>query len=238
MGRPGTIGARLRPDQRCAVFFESARPEAYPPLADAVARELGCDLIVMIDESDAAALAACAAAGFAASRRESCYTIPTSPRVTGLDAAVLPPGLTVLPATAADEDRLRLLDDELRQDVPGSEGWHWDAEDFRRETFGLDFDPATYLVAMDKATGEYAGLARVWDNPAGPRLGLIAVRSRYRRQGLARGLLGRAFAVLSERGQPEVTAEVDDTNTACRQLLTSLGARRSGGAAELVRPAG
>lgn len=175
-GPAGTIRARLRPDQRCAVFFESARPEAYPPLADAVARELGCDLVAAIDESDAAALAACAAAGFAASRRESCYAIPTSPQVTGLGAAGLPPGLTVLSAAGADEDRLRLLDDELRQDAPGADGWHWDAEGFRRETFGLDFDPATYLVAMGKATGEYAGLVRVWGNPAGPRLGLIAVR--------------------------------------------------------------
>jgi RimJ/RimL family protein N-acetyltransferase len=232
----GTILARLRPDQRCAVFFEAARPEAYPPLADAVARELGCDLVVMVDESDTAALAACAAAGFAASRRESRYTIPTSPQLTGLGAAGLPPGLTVLSAAGADEDRLRLLDDELRQDVPGADGWHWDAEGFRRETFSPAFDPATYLVAMDQATSEYAGLVRVWNNSSGPRLGLIGVRAAYRRRGLARALLGRALAVLSERGQPVVTAEADDASEASRALLASLGARRSGGCAELTRP--
>jgi hypothetical protein len=35
-----------------------------------------------------------------------------------------------------------------------------------------------------------------------------------------------------------VTAEVDDTNEASRTLLASLGARRSGGCAELTRAAG
>ncbi|HEU5421823.1 MAG TPA: GNAT family N-acetyltransferase [Streptosporangiaceae bacterium] len=235
-GEPaGTVRAWLRPDQRCSVFFDSARPEAYPLLAAAVAGELGCDLYATVDESDAAQLAACAAAGFTLSRRESYYLIPTSPAQTGLAASALPAGLTVLSASGADEDRLRLLDDELRQDVPGSDGWRWDAEGFRRETFSPAFDPATYLVAVEEGSGEYAGLVRVWNNPAGPRLGLIAVRDGYRRRGLARALLGRTLGVLSERGQAAVTAEVDDTNNASRTLLAGLGARRTGGCAELVR---
>jgi ribosomal protein S18 acetylase RimI-like enzyme len=112
----------------------------------------------------------------------------------------------------------------------------WDAEGFRKETFGPDFDPATYLVAVEEASGEYAGLARVWNNPDGPRLGLIAVLAAHRRRGLARALLGLAFSVLSERGQSEVTAEVDDLNVASTTLPTGLGARRTGGGCvELVR---
>jgi len=231
----GMVRAWLRPDQRCSVFFDAAaRPEAYPLLAAAVAAEVGQDLYVTVDEGDIAQLAACASAGFTVSRRESYYRIPARPAVPGRSAAALPAGLTVLSASAADDDRLRQLDDELRQDVPGSDGWRWDAEGFRRETFSPGFDPATYLVAVDEATGEYAGLVRVWNNPAGPRLGLIAVRDGYRRRGLARALLSRAFGVLSERGLAEVTAEIDDANVASRTLLDSLGARRTGGCAELV----
>src|SRR5262249_18835871 len=129
----------------------------------------------------------------------------------------------------------RRLDDALRQDVPGSEGWQWDAGDFRAETFGPFFDPATYLVAVDRASGEYAGLVRIWRNRAGPRLGLIATLAPYRRRRVARALLGQAFAVLAARGDTSVTCELDDTNVASVSWLTGLGARRYGGNAELIR---
>ncbi len=33
-------------------------------------------------------------------------------------------------------------------------------------------DPAAYLVAIDNASNIYAGLARIWRNPTGPRFGL------------------------------------------------------------------
>jgi ribosomal protein S18 acetylase RimI-like enzyme len=148
---------------------------------------------------------------------------------------VLPAGLGVLSAAAADITRLRLLDDALRQDVPGSAGWRWRTEEFRAETFGPFFDPATYLVAVDRASGEYAGLVRIWRSRAGPRLGLIAMLAQYRRHGAARALLGQAFAVLAARGAASVIGEVDDTNVASVSLLTGLGARRYGGNVELIR---
>ena len=106
---------------------------------------------------------------------------------------------------------------------------------FRAETFSPFFDPATYLVAVDRASGEYAGLVRIWRNRAGPRLGLIATLARYRRRGVARALLGQAFAVLAARGDTSVVGEVDDTNVASVSLLTGLGARRYGGNVELIR---
>ncbi len=151
-----------------------------------------------------------------------------------------PPGL-VWRARDADqvvgayEDQLRLADDALRQDMPWMSGWHWDPGDFREETLGADFDPATYLVAVDAASGAYIGLVRVWITPGKPRLGLIAVARPHRRRGLASTLLARAFRVLHERGEADVTTEVDDTNTASRELLLRLGARRCGGSVEVIR---
>lgn len=231
----GEVSARLRPDNRCFVYFDTWRADACPPLADAVARDLGCDLYVTLEDAEYDALEACAKAGFAVHRRESYYRIPTDPAVTGLAGAVRPAGLDVLSAADADITRLRLLDDALRQDVPGSAGWRWDAGEFRAETFGPFFDPATYLVAVDRASGEYAGLVRIWRNRAGPRLGLIAMLARYRRRGAARSLLGQAFAVLAARGDASVAGEVDDANVASVSLLTGLGARRYGGNVELIR---
>jgi ribosomal protein S18 acetylase RimI-like enzyme len=231
----GEVSARLRPDNRCFVYFDTWRTDAYTPLADAVARDLGRDLYVTLEDAEYDALDACAEAGFAVHRRESYYRIPTDPAVTGLAGAVLPAGLDVLSAADADITRLRLLDDALRQDVPGSAGWRWDAEDFRGETFGPFFDPATYLVAVDQASEEYAGLVRIWRNRAGARFGLIATLAPYRRRGVARALLGHAFAVLAAREATNVVGEVDDANVAAVSLLTGLGARRYGGNVELIR---
>jgi GNAT superfamily N-acetyltransferase len=231
----GEVSAWLRPDDRCFLFFDTWRPDAYSPLTEAVAADLRRDLYVTLDDAEFEALDACAAAGFSVHRRESYYRIPTDPAVTGLAAAAMPAGLDVLSALDADIGRLRLLDDALRQDVPGSDGWRWDVTEFRSETFSPFFDPATYLIAVAPATGEYAGLVRVWRNRAGPRLGMIAILAPYRRRGAARALLRHAFAVLSARGEASATAEADDANVASVSLLTGIGARRYGGSVELIR---
>jgi ribosomal protein S18 acetylase RimI-like enzyme len=231
----GEVSARLRPDARWFLYFDAWRADAYPPLADAVGRDLCRDLYVTLEDAEFDALDACAAAGFGVHRRESYYRIPTDPAVTGLAGAALPAGLDLISAADADITRLRLLDDALRQDVPGTDGWRWDPGEFRDETFDSFFDPATYLVAVDQASGEYAGLVRVWRTRGGPRLGLIAMLAPYRRRGAARALLGQVFAVLAARGASSVVAEVDDTSEPCLSLLSGVGARRYGGSVELIR---
>ena len=111
----GEVSARLRPDNRCFLYFDTWRADACPPLADAVARDLGRDLYVTLEDGEYDALDACAEAGFAVHRRESYYRIPADPAVTGLAGAVLPAGFDVLSAANADITRLRLLDDALRR---------------------------------------------------------------------------------------------------------------------------
>jgi RimJ/RimL family protein N-acetyltransferase len=231
----GDVSAWLHPDERCRLFFDMWRPDAYAPLTDAVARDLGRDLYVTLDDGELEALEACVAAGFVEHRRESYYRIPVASALTALAGATMPAALEVLSAADADLNRLRLLDDALRQDVPGAEGWRWTAKDFLAETFGPDFDPATYVIAVERDTGEYVGLVRVWNRRTGPRLGLMAMLAPFRRTGATMALLGQVFAALSTRGNEIVTCEADDTNVASVALLTRLGARRYGGSVELIR---
>ena len=232
----GVVRALVRPDDRCFVRLESVSPDAYEPLLEAVAEELGRALHVTVEEDDDELRGVYAQHGFVVQRRESEYLIPTNPDVTGLRAVATPPGFVLLDADQVAESRLRALDDALRQDVPGADGWRWDEAGFREETFDSPaFDPATYLVAVAQPSGDYAGLVRVWNNRTGPRLGLIAVLAPYRRRGLARALLAHAFGVLDSRGASHVSAEVDDANIPSRTLLAALGAHRTGGALELVR---
>jgi ribosomal protein S18 acetylase RimI-like enzyme len=232
----GVVKALLRPDERCFVVFDSCRTEAYEPLLAAVGQELGRDLYVTVDEADDEERALYERLGFAVNRREREYLIPTDPAVTGLGGVETPRGFVLVDADQVAEARLRVLDDSLRQDVPGTDGWRWDEAGFREETFeSPSFDPTTYLIAIEKTSGDYTGLVRVWNNFMGPRLGLIAVVPRYRRRGLAKALLARAFGILHERGQSQVSAEVDDTNVASTSLLEALGARRTGGLVELIK---
>lgn len=233
----GSIRASLRPDGRWHVGFESCRDDACEPLLDAVAGNTSSDLYLTVSEKDPEALARFTKAGFSISRRESFYRIPTDPAITGLTQTRAPEGTVIISAARADEEELRLLDDTLRQDVPGADGWKWDPGDFAEETYDSGgFNPDTYLIAVDVASGDYIGLVRVWDNPGAPRLGLIGVVRGYRRRGIARALLSRAFRVVHENGKTEAGAEADDTNEAAVALLTSLGARRTVGILELIRP--
>jgi ribosomal protein S18 acetylase RimI-like enzyme len=232
----GSVTAFLRPDDRWFVNFDRAsRADSYGPLLAAVTRNTVSDLYATVDERDTEAQGILARLGFTVSRRESNYAIPTDPQVTGLQVGQ-PDGIVIISAVDACEDEMRQLDDALRQDVPGTAGWRWDPDDFHEETFDSQFDPATYLIAIDTASGDYVGLVRVWNSPGRPRLGLIAVLTPYRRRGLASALLARAFSVLHERGATEVTAEVDETNSASRSLMLGLGASREGGTIEIIKP--
>jgi len=232
----GAVTAFLRPDDRWFVTFDVREQESYQPLLAAVAANTGSDLYAVVDDTDKHALETFTGLGFTVNRRESNVLIPTDPQITGLHATDEPEGVVIISAIDADEDQLRLLDEALKQDVPGNAGWKWDPGDFHIETFGSDFDPSAYLIAVDKNSGEYLGLARVWDDPGRPRLGLIAVLRPYRRRGFASVLLARVFRAVHERGKSEVTAEVDDTNTPSQSLLMRLGAQRTGGTVELIRP--
>lgn len=114
----------------------------------------------------------------------------------------LPPGYRLTSAADTDIHQLMALDDALRNDVPGAEGWESNETTFREQTYDSPyFDPEAYLVALD-AGDSYAGLVRIWNGPRPlprlgliglPRLGLIGVLPAHRRRGLARALLSTAF---------------------------------------------
>jgi ribosomal protein S18 acetylase RimI-like enzyme len=234
----GEANAMLRPDRRWFISVDTWVADSFLPLVSAVADDLRQDLYTTVDEGDEAELRNWSAAGFTFLRREHHYLVPTGPDRTRLAGAALPAGMSLVSADAVDEDGLRMLDEALRQDVPGTDGWINDPQEFREHTFDeRRFDPATYLVAVDDFSRAFAGLARVWNHPRQPRLDLVGVTSGYRRQGLAKNLLAAVFAPLRDRGVSEVAAEADATNAASNALLTRIGARRAGGSIELVRRA-
>jgi GNAT superfamily N-acetyltransferase len=196
----------------------------------------GGRLYATVDEADGDRVRRLKRLGFAPLRRELLLRLSTDPSDWDFVDHEPPPGIAFHQADHVDEARLRRLDDALRQDVPGTDGWQWDADAFRKETYeSPDFDPATYLVAVD-TDGNYVGIARVWRNPQQPRLGFVGVRADLRRKGIARALLAAVLSVLHERGVRAVRTEADETNVASCTLLAGFGAEAVGASLELFRP--
>lgn len=229
------LSAVTRPDRRCVVRPAGAWTAAAAARAVALGERGGVPVVVHLADRATDERDILVSAGFAIVRREAVIAFEAGTALEALAGATLPAGgEKIRSAAEVDEDALRLLDDELRQDVPGTSGWRSTPEEFREHTYAdRAFDPRTYLVAVDPG-GALLGLVRVWMNLSGPRLGLVGVRRAHRRRGIAAALLARALRAVAETGAEDVTAEYDVLNRASHALAERLGARRLGTTLELV----
>jgi ribosomal protein S18 acetylase RimI-like enzyme len=235
----GELHPWLAPDRKLRLFFDTTDPSAY----GALIAEVDGPCLTTVDEADREALEALTALGFIPVRREVQLEIPVTRTAFEppagyrlISAAEVPTGVRAVGTADTGVRDLMALDDALRADVPGAEGWESDETSFREQTYDSPyFDPDTYLVAVD-AGNSYVGLVRIWNGPRPlPRLGLIGVLSTHRRRGLARALISAALNVLATRGESIATAEADDSNTASRQLLNTFGATEVGAELALAR---
>lgn len=225
----------LRPDGRLLVRPVGEWTAASAVCAVELAARRGLPALAHVPDHRELARAALSAAGFVEARRQAVVAISVERALEALADARLPARVQMRSAADLDPERLRLLDDELRQDVPGTSGWRSTPEEFHDQTFAdPDFDARTYLVALDEVSGEYLGLARIWMNDRGPRLGMIGVRRERRRQGIARALLGRALGAVRATGATDVTTEYDLGNEASATFVARLDARRIGTQIELL----
>jgi GNAT superfamily N-acetyltransferase len=221
-----------RPDGRVFLSVDSWQADAFHQLAAAMLSDLPAPVYTVVDEDDREVLARWQGAGFVTHRRERDYDVPTDPQVTGLGRVSLPPGVTILPTGQAEEGPLRQLDRALREEV-GVIGWQsMPAEVLARRDGGGVIHPSRYAVAV--RDDRYVGLARLSPLPRRPRLGLIGVRLDHRRRGLARALLAEVLGSVHRSGIGVVSTEVDEFNEPALALFEAIGARRVGGAVELL----
>jgi ribosomal protein S18 acetylase RimI-like enzyme len=229
------ISDLLRPDGRLLVRPATEWTAQAAAAAAELARRRGVSALAHVDARATDQRSALTAAGFVESRREAVVAISVEAALDALADAHLPEDVRLRSAAEVDEDRLRVLDDELRQDVPGTSGWRSTPEEFRDHTFAdPDFDPRAYLVAIDDSSGEFVGLVRIWMDPRGSRLGMVGVRREQRRRGIASALIAEALRAVHSKGVTEVTMTVDVTNAASGAIARRLGARRLATNVELV----
>ncbi|WP_326566735.1 GNAT family N-acetyltransferase [Amycolatopsis rhabdoformis] len=228
----GRAEATTRPDGRVFLSVDAWHRTVFDRLAHVVLATLPDPVHTVVDETDHELLAGWREAGLTIRRREWEYAVPTDPGVTG--TAVPPPGVTIVPAGAAEDCPLRELDRVVRAEVEATVGWpEMPAEVLARPADDTVVDSAKYAVAAEN--GAYMGLVRVVQVTRLPRIGLVAVRADRQRRGIARALLTHSLGALHQAGIPMASAEIKETNEAATALFENLGARRAGSTVELVR---
>ena len=214
----------VRPDGRRVLLTHArTRGEVADAVAAARAEHPEGELFTVADGDDTSLLDALLANGFQERLRELHVRVPTDPAWHGLSHDVLPDGVRLVGIEEVGADAVRALDDRIRQDIPGSDGWRWTPEGFAAEIGGDDDDPALYRVAQESESGDAVGLVRVWVRRDGPRLGCVAVLPRWRRTRLTWALLRAVAVELHGRGETTVVAEVSDRNAASLGMLRRRG---------------
>lgn len=225
----GAVSTLVRPDRRVFLSFEGSDRSSMTPLATAVRQDLARPVHTLVDVADAEGIEELANAGFETELVSERFEIRFDTAVHWLRRAWVPTGMTIKRADTVDEDRLFTLDNTLRQDLAGCDGWRGDRHLFHEElTDAPPFVPTAYLVGVDQDNGEYVGLVRVWRNPAGPRLGLVGVLRQYRNTSIAAALLAQALSAASGWGHDTFVTETSLANPITYSRLqrlaeTSLG---------------
>lgn len=223
-----------RPDGRLFVSIDAWHDAAFDRLAETMLASLAAPLYTVVDEADVESTSRWQQVGFTTRRREWEFSVPTDPRVTGLEASFPPPGARIVAAGAADESQLHALDRVIRDEVEAEVGWHsMPAEVLPRPAGVTIVDPSRYTVAA--AQDRYLGMVRLAMPTRRPRIGLIAVRAGERRRGIARALLSHVLGTQHAAGIVAVLAEVDESNKAALALFEGVAARRTGSTLELAR---
>lgn len=234
----GEASASRGPDLKTRVRLDCRDAAARAPLARAVAADLSGTLYATVDGSEVVMRSAFTAAGFVVEYTDDVYQAEFA-RVPSLRASTNVRGFSFMTADRAHTRSWFTLDNTLRQDVRGLDGWRGDLKWFAEENQqSPHFDPAAYVIAVDDANGEYAGLCRFWNGPDGKvRLGMLGVLRQYRGLGLGAALLVAAAGPASRWGSPTFTGETYRGAEAMCALWKSLGAAVVGSKLTLVRRA-
>ncbi len=230
----GAVTAWDRPDDRTFLQFAGDRA-TVAPLASEVQVSIRRPVHVMVDESDTGLLDAAEASGFVTEVAAERFRVGFAGVLRRLRRSWEPGWLQIASAADVDEAQLFDLDNVLRRDVPGSDGWRGDRDWFHDELAeSPPFDRDAYLVAVDRRTGEFAGLVRVWRNPTGPRFGLVGVLPSYRHTPIAATLIRRALLAASRWGYDSFVTETSLSNAVIYPRLRSVQAESLGRFRQMV----
>ncbi|MBA2695482.1 MAG: GNAT family N-acetyltransferase [Ornithinimicrobium sp.] len=240
---PAEARAWLRPDRRCVVRLPSELPDVWGDLAAALAQDAGVPLLASAPAHDDNQSAALSGAGFRRTRLEQHWLIRVAPaldRLTRLRIGRRPEddvSYDLVSARHTDLTALCALDNQIRQDIPGTSGWAGTVTEMAESLDDGQFDPALYVVARRQSDGAHVGLVRVWNRSPHPRVGCLGVVASLRRTSLCLRLVLAVGTELRLRGVEAVTTETDVHNAASHTLVRRMGGQPTGLTAQWERPA-
>lgn len=221
----GVLTAKSRPDGRT---FIDVAGDGVQALISAAARQVVRPLYV---RSDDRRLSTWLDLGFQVEMSEESFRFDFASMVAALRWTAIPDTMSIVSVSATDPSQLFILDNTIRNLVPGCEGWEGNWDLFSDELN----DPAAYYVAIDETSARPVGLVRIWNNSTGPHLGLIGVLPEFRRTRIALPLLRTAVAEAATWGHTSFTASTSLRNPIHRRLV-KLADQRLEVTHQLVRP--
>ena len=231
----GVAHAWDRPDGRTFLKLAGDVVRSVGPLATAAVADLGRPVSVILDYDDIAVMRASTASGFRIDLVSEGFRVPFLPALDVLQRAKVPSGFALASAADVDPDRLFDIDNTVRNLVQGMDGWRGDRARFDEEMAeSPPFDAAAYLVAIHADSGTWAGLVRVWRNPTGPRLGLVAVLPAFRSTTIGAILFRDALRAASTWGHDSFVTETSLENAILHHRLIRYGATSTGRFARLT----
>lgn len=223
----------VRVDDRRFVTMRGDNRAAEALLRAAV-DELTGPLYMTIKAHSTEQAAAARANGFVAEAENRSYLVPVDAALRFFEpiAKRLPAGIDLRPVDVVDPDRLFALDTELRNDVPGNDGWRGNRVWFDDELASPECDPQAYPVAVDRA-GELIGLCRIWRNDDGPSLGMLGVRRSQRNGVVAAALAASALDRVQQWGDATFTTHT--AHVSLQRRLIRLGATETDRGVRYIR---
>lgn len=221
----GAVRLWMRPDDRLFLHFACRDLSAYPPLLEKVRETFDRPLFTHVDAENRNLVNTFTDAGFEVEMTSERFRVRFDRAIAMVKRGRVPAGFSIRSADEVDEGRLFAFDNLLRRDMQGTEGWEGDRQMFHEElSESPPFDPSAYLVAIDRGTGDYVGLVRIWRNPNSPRFGLVGVAPHYRHTTIAAALLNQALTAASRWGHETFLGETSLDNKVTYPRLKRLGA--------------
>lgn len=224
------VQTQERPDGRTFLSF-TGDESAFEPLIDHAILTLDGNLYCSTTDQQPNRRSHLIAAGFVPEVETEVFRLSFAATIDRLRHAPVPPGFELREAREVDPKRLFDLDNAVRSRVPGMDGWQGRWDWFVAE---LD-DPAAYLVAVDPEQ-RYAGLARIWHHPEGPRFGLVGTRPEYAGARIGSALLRAVLEAAAAWGYPTFTAETAVTNRFLHTRMKNVATSSIGMRTQLLRP--
>lgn len=222
-----------RPDGHWFVRLPAEHPSAWPALVDAATKD-GCGTLILSRpaDQDETYNRALRRAGFLPVRTERLWRL----QVAAIPTIPVRTEHRIVSVTELDPQAVAVLDNTIRDDIPGTSGWAGTGAQLTESLDDPDFDPALYLVARHPRTGTLDGLIRVWNRHPEPRLGCIGVTTPWRRTSLALALLQNIAVTLQARGVTHITAETDQSNRNSHLIALNHGGAELDSTIEWQRP--